>query len=65
MLCLLAGFADGAVASTPARAADRDCSDFDYQRQAQEYFLDQGGPSHDPDRLDADGDGVACDIYPR
>lgn len=45
-----------------ARAADRDCSDFSNQGEAQRYF-DRIGPG-DPDRLDADGDGRACDSLP-
>jgi endonuclease YncB( thermonuclease family) len=48
-----------AAAPPPATAADRDCSDFDNQAQAQRYFIARGGPRRDPDRLDADGDGVA------
>jgi endonuclease YncB( thermonuclease family) len=53
-----------AMAAPPASAADRDCSDFDNQRQAQNYFIDRGGPRRDPDRLDADGNGVACESLP-
>ncbi|MDQ3647566.1 MAG: excalibur calcium-binding domain-containing protein [Actinomycetota bacterium] len=53
----------GIGASPTARAADRDCSDFDDQAAAQDYFIDRGGPRSDPDRLDGDGDGVACVIY--
>jgi endonuclease YncB( thermonuclease family) len=64
VLCLPAAFTDNVVASAPARAADRDCSDFDNQRQAQGYFVDQGGPDSDPDRLDGNGDGFACDSLP-
>jgi endonuclease YncB( thermonuclease family) len=45
-------------------AADRDCSDFSTQADAQDYYLDNGGPSSDPDRLDADNDGVACESNP-
>ncbi len=53
------------AAGTPAvRPADRDCSDFDSQAEAQRYFVDRGGPDSDPDRLDADGDGRACDSLP-
>jgi len=47
-----------------ARAADRDCSDFGTQGEAQDYYLRIGGPRSDPDRLDADGDGSACDSLP-
>lgn len=44
-----------------ASASDRDCSDFASQRAAQIFFLKHGGPRRDPDRLDADHDGVACE----
>lgn len=40
-------------------AADYDCSDFATQEEAQEH-LSPG----DPDRLDADGDGIACEDLP-
>jgi endonuclease YncB( thermonuclease family) len=53
-----------ASAFPSAIAADRDCSDFDNQRQAQNHFIDRGGPRRDPDRLDADGNGVACESLP-
>lgn len=54
-----------AAFSSPAHAiADRDCGDFDNQRQAQRFFIDQGGPRRDPHRLDADGDGRACESLP-
>lgn len=53
-----------ATAGAPATAADRDCSDFATQAAAQEYFLSVGGPAGDPDRLDADGDGIACESNP-
>ncbi|WP_139978269.1 excalibur calcium-binding domain-containing protein [Nocardioides litoris] len=50
------------IAGAPAaHAADRDCSDFGSQRDAQIFFLQQGGPSSDPHRLDADGDGIVCE----
>jgi hypothetical protein len=47
-----------------ASAADRDCSDFSAQAAAQDYFLALGGPGSDPDRLDGDGDGIACEDNP-
>ncbi len=50
--------------SPSASASDRDCSDFRTQREAQDYFLRLGGPGSDPDRLDGDGDGSACDSLP-
>ena len=40
---------------------DYDCSDFSTQRQAQEFFEDEGGPDEDYHNLDRDGDGVACE----
>jgi hypothetical protein len=48
----------------PARAADKDCSDFATQRAAQIFFLKHGGPRYDPDDLDGDDDGVACEDNP-
>lgn len=38
------------------------CSDFDTQEQAQAYYDGQGGlAGGDPDGLDADSDGAACE----
>ena len=55
-----------AIASLPgqAMAGDKDCSDFATQRAAQIFFLKHGGPRHDPDRLDGDNDGIACEDNP-
>jgi endonuclease YncB( thermonuclease family) len=65
LLLSVAGAAPLAVAANqPAFAADRDCADFTNQAAAQDYFLDQGGPESDPDQLDGDGDGRACDSLP-
>jgi len=61
---LLAAAASFSLLAGPAAAADRDCSDFDTQRQAQNYFIAKGGPARDPDNLDADGDGTACESNP-
>jgi endonuclease YncB( thermonuclease family) len=47
-----------------ASAADRDCAHFSTQAAAQDYFLALGGPGSDPDRLDGDGDGIACETNP-
>ena len=47
-------------ASPSAHAADRDCSDFKTQRAAQKFFKNHN-PKKDPHRLDADGDGKACE----
>jgi Excalibur calcium-binding domain len=57
----LALLASGAVSRA---AADANCSDFSTQAAAQAYFLAHGGPAQDPDRLDADHDGVACESLP-
>jgi hypothetical protein len=43
---------------------DKDCADFATQAQAQRYFESKGGPARDPDRLDGNGDGKACDSLP-
>jgi endonuclease YncB( thermonuclease family) len=53
-----------AHAAPPATAADRDCSDFPNQAAAQDHFVSLGGPGSDPDRLDADKDGIACETLP-
>lgn len=43
---------------------DRDCSDFDTQKEAQAFYEAAGGPKKDPHRLDPDKDGVACESLP-
>jgi Excalibur calcium-binding domain len=43
-----------------AGAADRDCPDFASQSEAQAAFNAVPG---DPERLDADNDGIACEDY--
>lgn len=43
---------------------DKDCSDFSSQKEAQTFFIAQGGPGEDPHRLDGNGDGVACESLP-
>jgi hypothetical protein len=46
--------------SAPAvPGGDVDCSDFSFSLEAQDYLL-----PGDPHRLDADGDGQACDSLP-
>jgi hypothetical protein len=45
-----------------AALADYDCSDFATQQEAQEVF-ESSGPG-DPNNLDADGDGIACEDLP-
>jgi hypothetical protein len=41
-----------------------DCSDFDTQEEAQQFFEQHGGPQQDPNHLDEDGDGRACEGLP-
>jgi endonuclease YncB( thermonuclease family) len=48
--------------AAPASAQDRDCSDFNSQAAAQDFFEQAG--SGDPHGLDGDGDGVACETNP-
>jgi endonuclease YncB( thermonuclease family) len=50
------------VAAT-APAADKDCSDFPNQAQAQ-HFFENHNSSEDPHNLDGDGDGKACETLP-
>lgn len=53
-----------AAFSSPALAiSDRDCGDFATQRAAQKFFVNHN-PKKDPHRLDADGDGRACESLP-
>ena len=40
---------------------DRNCSDFASDFEAQQFFVNNGGPSRDPHDLDRDGDGYACE----
>lgn len=44
---------------------DRDCGDFKTQPDAQKFFESAGGPRLDPNRLDSDHDGIACETLPR
>jgi len=43
---------------------DKDCSDFSTWEEAQQFFIDNGGPEKDPHRLDMDNDGIACESLP-
>lgn len=43
---------------------DMDCTDFDTQELAQEFFEEEGGPDEDYHNLDRDGDGVVCETLP-
>ncbi len=64
LAALALGGGMGAEAAVAAPADDRNCSDFSSQKAAQEYFLQRGGPNEDPDSLDSDGNGVACESLP-
>lgn len=44
-----------------AGGGDVDCGDFDSSEEAQRRFLTDGGPENDPNGLDRDGDGFACE----
>ena len=48
----------------PATAQDRNCDDFDGWLAAQAFYLAEGGPEADPNGLDADGNGYACEGLP-
>ncbi|UPM45311.1 excalibur calcium-binding domain-containing protein [Halocatena salina] len=48
---------------TPTTGADRDCSDFETRAEAQQFF-ETHDPANDPHRLDADGNGQACELLP-
>ena len=41
---------------------DRDCRDFTQHSEAQRFFITHGGPDKDPHRLDANHNGVACEV---
>lgn len=63
-LLLIAAGLVAAMMSSSHAVVDRDCSDFSSQAAAQKFYVDAGGPKYDPHRLDADGDGKACDSLP-
>lgn len=52
---------DTEVQSHTEYQADKDCSDFSTQQEAQDFFIEQGGPEKDPHKLDRDKDGIACE----
>ncbi|MFB9377903.1 hypothetical protein ACFFKU_10415 [Kineococcus gynurae] len=64
LLVLLSLTALGVTGLAPAQAdhvGDRDCSDFAYQEDAQAWLVAHPG---DPDGLDRDRDGRACETLP-
>ena len=52
------------VPTVAAARNDKDCADFPSQKAAQLFFIKHGGPHYDPDRLDGDHDGIACEDNP-
>ena len=48
--------------ATPAAggAGSIDCGDFQTWEDAQQFFIERGGPDRDEYRFDTDGDGIAC-----
>jgi hypothetical protein len=53
-----------ALPTAASARADKDCADFPSQKAAQIFFIKHGGPRYDPDRLDGDHDGKACEDNP-
>jgi hypothetical protein len=47
----------------PTVPDNKDCGSFFDQDDAQKYFIAKGGPKSDPDSLDLDKDGQACENY--
>ncbi len=57
---------NGNVVSEGGKYTDQyNCDDFDTQPEAQEFFINAGGPSEDVNQLDGDNDGVACEHLPK
>src|SRR4051794_13697717 len=50
--------------AAPRAAADVNCSAFATQAAAQSYYIAHGGPAQDPDHLDGDRNGIACQSLP-
>jgi len=44
-----------------SKSGNKNCSDFRSEAEAQMFFLSSGGPLLDPNNLDRDGDGLACE----
>jgi Excalibur calcium-binding domain len=64
LLVLMVAMAFGLSPTFAGARSDKDCANFSSQKAAQIYFLKHGGPRYDPDRLDADHDGIACEDNP-
>ena len=61
-LVTLAGAFGGVSSAAADHAGDVDCGDFDWYEDALDHLQRHPG---DPDRLDRDGDGRACETLPR
>jgi hypothetical protein len=55
------GYGKRRYARTSVGSNTKNCSDFTNAAQAQRFFLASGGPTNDPNGLDRDGDGMACE----
>ena len=54
--------ATSVVPVTPGLVGDIDCGYFESHREAQIFYLEDGGPIFDDYELDTDGDGIACNF---
>ena len=43
---------------------DQDCNDFATWAEANDFFIQAGGPRSDPHRLDGDNNGIPCEALP-
>lgn len=58
------GSSTSQVGTSKSVEEDRDCKDFATQKEAQDFFISQGGPGIDPHKLDGDKDGITCESLP-
>ncbi|MBN4064104.1 thermonuclease family protein [Dehalococcoides mccartyi] len=58
--CLWATYSSTNSSDYDPTGPDRDCGDFATWKQANDFFIDAGGPNSDPHRLDGDHDGIPC-----
>lgn len=57
----IARFSRPANAPRVSARLDLNCADFISNFEAQQFFLNNGGPARDRHNLDRDGDGYACE----
>ena len=60
----VSGSSTSQVEGSKSVLGDRDCPDFKTQKEAQEFFIANGGPASDSHKLDSDKDGAACESLP-